>query len=150
MFLLQFGSRDLMRIVIYISRAKHRFTARDLADLRDLAAATNRSLNITGLLLFDGTRFIQALEGDAAAVQLVMDRIANDSRHDNINYFKPIETDHRQFNWWSTEYRDENDLCDGGGFLDRVMKHVADVKCDSIKAAFIGFAALSLRRRLTT
>ena len=138
------------KIMPCFSRAKHRFTASDLAELRDLAAAGNRSLDITGLLLFDGTRFIQALEGDAAAVQVVMDRIANDSRHDNISYFKPIETDHRQFNWWSTEYRDENDLCDGGGFLDRVMKHVADVKCDSIKAAFIGFAALSLRRRLKT
>jgi len=139
-----------MRIIIYISRAKHRFTASDLAELRDLAAARNRSLDITGLLLFDGTRFIQALEGDAAAVQLAMDRIANDSRHDNISYFKPIETDCRQFNSWFTEYRDESDLCDGRGFLDRVMKHVADVKCDSIKAAFIGFSALSLRRRLTT
>jgi hypothetical protein len=139
-----------MRIIIYISRAKHRFTASDLAELRDLAAARNCSLNITGLLMFDGTRFIQALEGDAAAVQAVMDRIANDSRHDNISYFKPIETDRRQFNSWRTEYRDESDLCDGRGFLDRVMKHVADVKCDSIKAAFIGFSALSLRRRLTT
>jgi hypothetical protein len=139
-----------MRIIIYISRAKHRFTASDLAELRDLAAARNRSINITGLLLFDGTRFIQALEGDAAAVQVVMDRIANDSRHDNISYFKPIETDRRQFNSWLTEYRDESDLCDERGFLDSVMKHVADVKCDSIKAAFIGFSALSLRRRLST
>jgi hypothetical protein len=139
-----------MRIVIYISRAKHSFTASDLADLGEQAAAKNRSLGITGLLLFDGTRFIQALEGDAAAVKAVMDRISNDSRHDNISYFKPLETDRRQFNWWSTEYRDEGDLCDRRGFLDRVMNHVADVKCDSIKAAFIGFAALSLRRRLTT
>ena len=139
-----------MQIIIYISRAKQNFTSGDLADLRDLADARNRSEDITGLLLFDGARFIQALEGDAAAVQAVMDRIAKDPRHDNISYFKPIKTDCRQFKSWTTEYQYDKDLCKGRVFLDRVMKHVAGVECDLIKAAFIGFAALSLSRRLTT
>ena len=121
----------------------------DLADLRDLADARNRSEDITGLLLFDGTRFIQALEGDAAAVQAVMNRIAKDPRHDNISYFKPITIDCRQFESWATEYQNAKDICDGKGLIDRVVKHVADVKYDSIKAAFIGFAALSLSLRLT-
>jgi hypothetical protein len=138
-----------MRIIIYISRAKQNFTSSDLADLRDLADARNRSEDITGLLLFDGTRFIQALEGDAAAVQAVMNRIAKDPRHDNISYFKPITTDCRQFKSWATEYQNSDGTCDGRGFINRVMKHVKDVQCDSIKAAFIGFAALSLSRRLT-
>jgi len=138
-----------MRIIIYISRAKQNFTSSDLADLRDLADARNRSEDITGLLLFDGTRFIQALEGDAAAVQAVMNRIAKDPRHDNISYFKPITTDCRQFKSWATEYQNPDGTCDGRGFINRVMKHVEDVQCDSIKAAFIGFAALSLSRRLT-
>ena len=138
-----------MQIIIYISRAKQNFTSGDLADLRDLADARNRSEDITGLLLSDGARFIQALEGDAAAVQAVMDRIAKDSRHDNISYFRPITTNCRQFRKWTTEYLAERDLGEERGFLDRVMRHVADVECDSIKAVFIGFAALSLSRRLT-
>ena len=138
-----------MRIIIYISRAKQNFTSSDLADLRDLADARNRSEDITGLLLSDGARFIQALEGDAAAVQAVMDRIAKDSRHDNISYLRPITTNCRQFRKWTTEYLAERDLGEERGFLDRVMRHVADVECDSIKAVFIGFAALSLSRRLT-
>lgn len=138
-----------MQIIIYISRAKQNFTSGDLADLRDLADARNRSKDITGLLLSDGARFIQALEGDAAAVQAVMDRIAKDSRHDNISYFRPITTNCRQFRKWTTEYLAERDLGEERGFLDRVMRHVADVECDSIKAVFIGFAALSLSRRLT-
>ena len=135
-----------MQIIIYISRAKQNFTSGDLADLRDLADARNRSEDITGLLLSDGTRFIQALEGDAAAVQAVMDRIAKDSRHDNISYFRPITTNCRQFRKWTTEYLAERDLGEERGFLDRVMRHVAYVECDSIKAVFIGFAALSLSR----
>ncbi|MBD8737577.1 BLUF domain-containing protein [Sphingomonas sp. CFBP 13706] len=138
-----------MQIIIYISRAKQNFTSGDLADLRDLADARNRSEDITGLLLSDGARFIQALEGDAAAVQAVMDRIAKDSRHDNISYFRPITTNCRQFGKWTTEYLAERNLGEERGFLDRVMRHVADVECDSIKAVSIGFAALSLSRRLT-
>ena len=138
-----------MQTIIYISRAKQNFTSGDLADLCDLADARNRSEDITGLLLSDGTRFIQALEGDAAAVQAVMDRIAKDSRHDNISYLRPITTNCRQFRKWTTEYLAERDLGEERGFLDRVMRHVAGVECDSIKAVFIGFAALSLSRRLT-
>ncbi|WP_416366158.1 BLUF domain-containing protein [Sphingomonas aerolata] len=46
-----------MQTIIYISRAKQNFTSGDLADLRDLADARNRSEDITGLLLSDGTRF---------------------------------------------------------------------------------------------
>ena len=138
-----------MQIIIYISRAKQNFTSGDLADLRDLADARNRSEDITGLLLSDGARFIQALEGDAAAVQAVMDRIAKDSRHDNISYFRPITTNCRQFGKWTTKYLADRNLGEERGLLDRVMRHVADVECDSIKAVFIGFAALSLSRRLT-
>lgn len=136
-----------MQVIIYISRAKHRFTSVDLADLRTSAAVANSASGITGLLVFDGNRFIQALEGDASDVAAVMSRIVKDPRHDNIVYFKTTETNRRQFKQWSTEYRDDDDLSDGRAFLGRVMRNVAHVEEASIKAAFIGFAALSLRRR---
>lgn len=77
-----------------------------------------------------------------------MNRIEKDPRHDNITFFDTIETEYRQFNWWATEYQNLSDSLNGKEFLERVMKHVANVKSDSIKAAFIGFAALSSRRRL--
>jgi hypothetical protein len=137
-----------MRIIIYTSRARTIFTANDLADLRALAASANDFANITGLLVFDGKGFIQALEGDSAAVEAVMDRIVKDPRHDHIVFFTPIETEHRQFKQWSTEYRDADDLSDGSAFLYRVISRVAHVDRGEIKAAFIGFAAMSLRRRL--
>ena len=138
-----------MRIIIYISRAKQNFTSGDLAELHELADARSRSQNITGLLLFDGIRFIQALEGDDTAVQAVMSQIIEDPRHDNISYFNSITTDSRQFKSWTMKHQDVRDLREGKRFLDLVMAHVSDVKCDSIKAAFIGFASLSLSRRLT-
>ena len=137
-----------MHITMYTSRARRAFSPGDLSDLGDFASAINQGVGITGLLVFDGYSFIQALEGERSAVATVMDRILKDPRHDNIVFFKHTETYRRQFDQWSTEYRTVNDLSDGTAFLKRVMCHVAKVQEDAIKAAFIGFAALSLRRRL--
>lgn len=137
-----------MQLTVYTSRAKQTFTSSDFAELGTVAASVNYCTGITGLLVFDGDRFIQALEGDAARVQAIMNRITKDPRHDNIAYVENTKIGQRQFDQWSTEYRDVGDLSDGSKFLDRVMDHVADVENDLTKAAFIGFAALSLRRRL--
>ncbi|WP_416366226.1 BLUF domain-containing protein [Sphingomonas aerolata] len=60
---------------------------------------------------------IQALEGDAAAVQAVMDRIAKDPRHYNISYFRPITTNCRQFGKWTTEYLDREIFAKEGDSL---------------------------------
>lgn len=45
------------------------------------ARAKNPKLNVTGLLLFDGTHFCQYLEGPAANVAWLLERIRSDARH---------------------------------------------------------------------
>jgi Sensors of blue-light using FAD. len=45
------------------------------------AQATNRKLNITGLLIFDGVNFCQHLEGPEDNVRTLAMRIARDPRH---------------------------------------------------------------------
>ncbi|WP_198086921.1 BLUF domain-containing protein [Variovorax sp. E3] len=45
------------------------------------ARARNAEQGITGLLVFDGQRFCQHLEGPREAVEALMDRIAQDPRH---------------------------------------------------------------------
>jgi Sensors of blue-light using FAD len=42
----------------------------------------NVDLSLTGVLLFDGHRFCQLLEGPQASVELVRQSIANDPRHE--------------------------------------------------------------------
>lgn len=44
----------------------------------------NATHGITGLLVFDGQRFCQHLEGPAAAVEALMGRIAADERHSEV------------------------------------------------------------------
>ncbi len=45
----------------------------------------NAAHGITGLLVFDGQRFCQHLEGPAAAVEALMGRIASDERHSEVD-----------------------------------------------------------------
>jgi hypothetical protein len=135
-----------MYLIVYTSRAKRPFTHVDLVNLRAFSASVNRVTDITGLLVYDGKLFIQAIEGDVAAVKATMKRITKDPRHDNITYIERRETEHRQFGQFSTQFRDVNALGDGADFLTRVKTMVGQVELDSTKAAFIGFASLSLRR----
>jgi hypothetical protein len=135
-----------MYLIVYTSRAKRPFTHVDLINLRDFSASVNRVTEITGLLVYDGKLFIQAIEGDDAAVKATMNRITKDPRHNNITYIEQRETEHRQFGQFSTHFRDVNVHGDGADFLTRVKATVDNVEIDSTKAAFIGFASLSLRR----
>lgn len=49
-----------------------------------LARARNAQSRITGLLVFDGMRFCQHLEGPRQAVEALMQRIEQDPRHTQV------------------------------------------------------------------
>ena len=93
-----------MRQIVYMSRAKIHLPQEALAELRLGAYERNEEMGVTGLLVYDGSRYIQALEGKADSVHEIMNSIANDSRHDHITYLadRPLKT--RQFVGWALEY----------------------------------------------
>ena len=78
---------DLFRLV-YRSRSTFEGTAEDVQRAIDKTLATSRTRNaeagITGTLLFTRLFFVQALEGPAAAVEAIFDRICCDLRHVNV------------------------------------------------------------------
>lgn len=45
----------------------------------------NRARHFTGALLFDGERFCQLLEGEAAAAQALLSKLEHDPRHWRLN-----------------------------------------------------------------
>lgn len=135
-----------MHLIVYTSYAVHSFGREEISRLRAFSASVNRFNDITGLLVFDGKRFIQAIEGEPDTVIATMNRIYNDRRHTKIVMMEDRPTAFRQFGSWSTEYREISKDYDETLFLDRVKLKVANVEDDTTKAAFIGFAALSIRR----
>ena len=55
-----------------------------LAEIAAKARQVNAELDVTGLLIFDGQRFCQQLEGPQKAVLKLIERIRNDPRHVNV------------------------------------------------------------------
>lgn len=57
-----------MHIIVYVSRFTRTLSDVELASLSEIAPARSRSLNISGVLLHDGHRIMQAKEGPRADV----------------------------------------------------------------------------------
>lgn len=55
-----------------------------VAEIAGAARPANAELDITGLLIFDGQRFCQQLEGPQKAVLKLIERIRNDPRHVDV------------------------------------------------------------------
>lgn len=92
--------------IIYHSNAVWRPS--DISNIEILRAAQKRNaeLGITGLLLRDEMRFIQAFEGSQEAVSELFDLICRDPRHHNVQLVHFVQTDRRQFADWAMQYSD--------------------------------------------
>ena len=59
---------------------------------------------ITGLLIFDGVRYIQILEGAPSQVEALFETISNDPRHHQIERLYSGEISARAFQDWRMAY----------------------------------------------
>lgn len=133
---------DSIHRLVYTSRALGPLDDDDLARLERAAAATNAQHDVTGLLLHDGVRFIQALEGSIDAVQHIMGLIVDDPRHNSIAYSYRGTASQRQFPNWAMAVRRIHDTASARLFLDEMKHALVPVKDHRLLAMFIGFAVL--------
>jgi len=68
----------------YVSTAKEGLDVPDLDALLADATAFNRMAGVTGVLMFDGTCFLQYIEGPRDGVASVHARILNARRHGSV------------------------------------------------------------------
>ena len=132
--------------IVYLSRARVPRSKLGLEDLASHAADLNQKVEVTGLLLYDGDRFIQALEGPKDAVLATMARIAKDHRHDTIQYFDRRQVEERQFGNWSMQFKQAPEGCCSLEFFNKVIDDVDSVEDAELRAMFIGFASLGSKR----
>jgi Sensors of blue-light using FAD len=124
--------------LLYISTARKDFNAADLDVLMKKSQRRNRADKITGLLVFDGRRFMQYLEGEESIVRDTFERIERDLRHYAVVILKKTEGVERQFSDWDMAYR----LSDTPSAFDTQVKQVVALtdNCDSLTAAdLVGF-----------
>ncbi|CAN5344155.1 hypothetical protein BH10PSE12_BH10PSE12_03550 [soil metagenome] len=91
---------------LYVSTSKmsHAEKWAEFDQLIALSRSRNATLDVTGALLFSGTRFAQFLEGPPQGVAVLQDSIRHDSRHDDIITLNSRFLDTRLFPEWSLAY----------------------------------------------
>lgn len=86
---------------IYISSTRRELGEGIVDMILDTSRQNNRSNGLTGLLVYDGKRFLQYLEGDEHSVRSTIARIRSDERHYALVILSEKETSRRQFSQWS-------------------------------------------------
>ncbi len=92
-----------LRSLTYTSLAGLDLTARDLDAIHSAARRINPLDGITGLLIFNGVRFLQIVEGSEAALDALLSRLRRDHRHSGIEIRDVHPIDRRAFPEWSME-----------------------------------------------
>jgi hypothetical protein len=90
--------------LVYRSTQSAPLTPTDLHVLLRKARIRNRQARITGALLYDGTQFMQCLEGPAPALETIYEAILRDARHRQVSvlFKEPVRS--REFPDWSMAF----------------------------------------------
>ena len=101
------GTYDRFIHLTYVSecRIPSNLVAADLKLILAHSIQHNRRDNITGALLFTGTRFVGTLEGSAAIVDDLMKSIGRDRRHANLLVIDRRTVSSPIFTSWSLAYK---------------------------------------------
>lgn len=106
--------------VIYVSKRRNNLSDRQIIDEIVLPSGLkNRRLDITGVLWFSNTRFLQIIEGPRTAVESVFESILNDDRHLDIDSISKGPISNRSFTRWRMRaLPGEQDR-----FIDELVEH---------------------------
>lgn len=92
-----------LKTLTYTSRARLDLGDEDLAAIHQTARHLNALDGISGLLLFDGSRFLQIVEGSEDAIDNLVERLRMDPRHSAFEVRDERYVDRRSFPDWSME-----------------------------------------------
>ena len=114
--------------VTYISTARPELPVSAVDEILAASRRNNGSAGLTGLLLYDGYRFLQALEGEPALVSKTFDRIKADPRHRAVVMLSSRDITERAFGQWSMAAQ-RVAIASGAtvpDLVDRLTEEVAD------------------------
>lgn len=94
----------MLHHLIYLSRATAPLGEAQLQDLLTQARLHNAAHGITGVLLYGNDQFVQVMEGEAATVQALYERIQRDPRHGGVTTFADKDIAERAFPEWSMAF----------------------------------------------
>jgi len=127
----------------YISTAAIDLAPSDVDAILETSRRNNARVGVSGLLLFDGVRFLQALEGEAVAVRAVYERIRADKRHRATVVLSERTVDAHEFGDWSMAYERGGNSAGAGTLLQQIDALVGDAPGSSTRALFRSFARVA-------
>jgi hypothetical protein len=92
-----------LRSITYTSLARLDLDAADLRAIHATAQRENARRNITGLLIFNGTHFLQIIEGEPEPLAQLVENLRRDPRHRGLEVRHDTPIDERNFPDWSME-----------------------------------------------
>lgn len=103
---------DELHEVIYVSTLAPDAPTSVVSDIVGKARLHNPWMGITGLLIFDGMRFCEQMEGSQKAVLSQLERIRQDTRHVNLRVVHQGPLAARRFRRFSLGYTtlDDDDV----------------------------------------
>jgi hypothetical protein len=107
----------MLHRLLYVSRVAAPLTAAEVRLIVGQAQMFNRRRDLTGLLGFTGSHFLQVLEGEEAQLDDVMRSIARDRRHEGLRMLRHEAVQERRFGRWSMSLVDSLDASDDIGAL---------------------------------
>lgn len=125
----------------YISSARPG-QAVDVESILSVSRRNNDRVGLSGLLIFDGRRFLQVLEGEGAAVRATVQRIQTDPRHRAIVKLSERRVTEREFGEWAMAWNRVAEVGDGISLADTVDALTAGVPDANTRALFRSFARI--------
>ncbi|NNM76300.1 BLUF domain-containing protein [Sphingomonas sp. ID1715] len=125
----------------YISTARPQVGWDGVDDILAVSRRNNGGARVSGLLLFNGKRFLQLLEGPAVQVEETYARILRDDRHFAIVKLSERQIDEREFGGWEMAF----ERFAAENRRDAIFGKVAELTrgaSPSVKALFTSYAAI--------
>jgi hypothetical protein len=95
--------------VLYVSTLSPASPVNVVSQIAAKARIANQEADITGLLVFDGMRFCQQIEGPRKAILALIERIRVDPRHVNVEILHHAPLGERRFRRFSLGYAATDD-----------------------------------------
>ena len=96
--------------LVYVSARKKSCTDEEVALILEASRKNNASRNITGVLLYSETQFVQYLEGEYREIVALYDHIKKDERHHNAVMVSSCAIAERSFPSWQMGTKELNKI----------------------------------------
>jgi hypothetical protein len=128
--------------LIYTSQVSSDFREHDIPELLKTIRPANAKLQVTGMLFYLGTAFLQVLEGEAPSVDRAYARVLADKRHTQVTTISREPIEERSFPNWTMDFATVDPIeageiiGDPGSFTDGAGVRLDSRSANRLIAAF--------------